>query len=435
MLAAVGLFFLFTEIASRATSIDQKMLRSLLYLEGDFAPSEMVSPDLERHYCLRPSSRQVYSGWQIVTVNSAGYRGPERPTRKRRGVYRIVCFGGSNVFGAVVNDGEAYPAQLERELNKHHPGRFEVWNAGTCAYVLSQDVAAARRSISLLDPDMMIFTVTNSGRRAFYSDRESSFSPFFEADLSLYWENLDFLPYGRSRWNQALLKHWVSYRAALVAANVALRLWLLQIPSPDSQEVRDIMRQIAVDRAVMRQPPQREAVLRLEGIRQARERRYESMIRDKVDQALNADAFREFYKRFRDRSAIFLASNPAGPSCEELESLLAPCLPLHESLPPGAPPEYGFIHPGVRVYRWYARTLARLLGPYLPGGGLERREGLRLDRLGRGPEKRPGHALGSGLVREFVGSPDAKKPGTPAGKIREPLRDRPSRASRPPRAL
>ncbi len=366
MLAAVVVFLSFGEIATRMTSVDRKLLSSLIYIEGDFRPNEMISPGWERHYCLRPGSRHVYWNWLVATVNAAGYRGRERPARKPPGVYRVVCFGGSNVFGAAVGDGKTYPAQLERELNKRYPGRFEVWNAGTCAYVLSQDIAAARRAITLLDPDMMIFTVTNRGRRAFNDRQERSFLPFFDAVPALYWENLYFLPWGSTGWNQAFLKHWRFYRLAMVAANDALRIFMAGVAPLGDREVRDRMRSMATEAAVMHQPAQaEEAALRRAVTQGLREDQYESAIRAKVDRSLNDDAFLGFYEQFRKRFVILLASNPAGASCDELRDLRAPCLPLKESLSPQAPLEYRLIHPGARVYHWYAKTLARLIGPRL----------------------------------------------------------------------
>ena len=96
-----------------------------------------------------------------VSINTAGARGPERPTAKPADVRRILVFGGSNVFGAMLRDDETWPARLERELNRHEAGRYEVWNFGVLAHVPEQTATLARGKCSLLDPDLVLFAPSN----------------------------------------------------------------------------------------------------------------------------------------------------------------------------------------------------------------------------------------------------------------------------------
>jgi lysophospholipase L1-like esterase len=66
-----------------------------------------------------------------VRTNAAGFRGPELPGPKARGVYRIVVLGDSFTWGYGVRERQAFPARLEHRLNRRRDGRrVEVVNLG-----------------------------------------------------------------------------------------------------------------------------------------------------------------------------------------------------------------------------------------------------------------------------------------------------------------
>jgi lysophospholipase L1-like esterase len=67
-----------------------------------------------------------------ASVNSQRFRGTkEFELLPRAGVTRIAMVGDSMTFGWGANDGDTYPAQLERILaNSVGPGRVEILNAG-----------------------------------------------------------------------------------------------------------------------------------------------------------------------------------------------------------------------------------------------------------------------------------------------------------------
>ena len=62
-------------------------------------------------------------------LNLWGYRGPA-VGRKGAGTVRVVVLGGSTAFGYGVIWNEAFPAQLEQQLNASAPTHFEVVNLG-----------------------------------------------------------------------------------------------------------------------------------------------------------------------------------------------------------------------------------------------------------------------------------------------------------------
>jgi len=93
-------------------------------------------------------------------INTAGFRDREFPEPKPDGVFRIVAIGDSVTFGFDVAQDEAYPKQLERELNAAaEPGapRYEVLNFGVSGYNLPQSVARLRSLALRYAPDLVVY--------------------------------------------------------------------------------------------------------------------------------------------------------------------------------------------------------------------------------------------------------------------------------------
>lgn len=151
-----------------------------------------------------------------IRVNRLGFRGPDRPAKKRPGVFRIVVVGGSHTLGPSVNDEDTFPQALETMLNSRGRGRFEVWNAGLSSYVLSQKAAYAEEIAARYEPDLLILSHDNAGRRAFLWG-DPGYRRLFRANPELYLENLP----RPARWPLPEAAHeWFvlrcrSYRAAL----------------------------------------------------------------------------------------------------------------------------------------------------------------------------------------------------------------------------
>ncbi|MFA6316120.1 MAG: hypothetical protein WC943_01780 [Elusimicrobiota bacterium] len=222
--AAYGLLLcLGLDLAVRWTGLDRRLLSPLLYYQHDQLDLHQPSKDPGRIFELRPGARTTgprsedptIPGSSSYTVNSLGLRDKERPPSKPQGVKRIVVLGGSTTFGAGVRDGETFPARLEHILNKRSPGRFEVWNAGLPAYVLSQEVSLAQELVARHEPDLLIFQYMNRGRRAFLVGQDPW--PYLGKDPTLFAENLRFLPASRlGRW---LFQRWAFLRAAVIGLN------------------------------------------------------------------------------------------------------------------------------------------------------------------------------------------------------------------------
>ncbi|MCZ7582294.1 MAG: OmpA family protein [Deltaproteobacteria bacterium] len=159
------LAFIPAEIAARVFSLDIRVARPMLAYQNADVASHQAADDPDILFRLKPgvSKNNNYT----VNVNALGFRGPERSAEKPAGVFRILCYGGSNVYGLGLNDDETWPAQLEQHLNEAFNGTFEVWNGGACAYVPVQMAALAREGIERFDPDLVLFGLSNGGARTF----------------------------------------------------------------------------------------------------------------------------------------------------------------------------------------------------------------------------------------------------------------------------
>lgn len=191
------------ELVVRVFSIDMQLLRRSLYYQCSFLPLHRTSSDAKRLYELKPSTSiqglpapthpkdEKYNGKINVHINALGFRGKSFDPVKKAGVFRIAIFGGSNTFGASVSDEDTYPAQMQKIFDKKYPGRVEVWNAGICAYVMSQDVAYAETVIEKFDPDLVILQDTNRGRRGFhYNTTFKELKRLFRENNELFIENI-----------------------------------------------------------------------------------------------------------------------------------------------------------------------------------------------------------------------------------------------------
>jgi len=75
-----------------------------------------------------------------------------KPPAKRAGVKRIIAIGDSVTFGLGVNTHEAWPAVLERSLD-----RAEVFNLAMCGWDAEQSVSLAVGELEAWDPDLVVW--------------------------------------------------------------------------------------------------------------------------------------------------------------------------------------------------------------------------------------------------------------------------------------
>jgi lysophospholipase L1-like esterase len=93
--------------------------------------------------------------WRLRT-NASGYPGHDAAKGPHAGVYRILSAGDSSTFGWGVESEEAYPAVLETQLRRRHPGMgIEVVNLGVCGYSSLQGRVLLEREGLAYAPDLV----------------------------------------------------------------------------------------------------------------------------------------------------------------------------------------------------------------------------------------------------------------------------------------
>ena len=232
------------EAIVRVFSPDFRYVDKIVPRQTVILSSLEADPDPRVRYRLRPGVTRYWFG--TVTINSLGFRGPERPARKPPGVTRILVVGGSNPFGFAVDDGQTWPAQLEERLNAKHRGRVEVWNRATCGYDTGPDLVAARQALADVDFDAVILALSNMRNTWFLSGQDVR--PYLERDPNLWTGAVapSFLAFPRWLSRDArltLLRRVGVYRMALLGATaIGARLgkWYswFGFPDEDSDQVR-----------------------------------------------------------------------------------------------------------------------------------------------------------------------------------------------------
>lgn len=223
VLGQVIIFLAFGELFIALTGLDAIILEPLLYYQDADVPIHQPSENVKLHYDLKKSGSLVDpDGGRRITINALGIRGRERSPKKPSGVFRVICLGASNTLGSAVNDDQTYSAVLEAILNRNLPGKYEVWNAGVNAYLLSQQAALAEEMMRLYDPDLLVFYHNAGGARAFLPGQP--FLEYFRQDSYLYLENLKFVPFESVKLNLWFLSRWRLFRTLVALLNHADRV-------------------------------------------------------------------------------------------------------------------------------------------------------------------------------------------------------------------
>ncbi|MCX6710332.1 MAG: SGNH/GDSL hydrolase family protein [Candidatus Woesearchaeota archaeon] len=223
------------EALIRITKIDLELVKPTLYLHNNDRTVYMHSNNSGRLYELIPNvsiiinrsvegrSCYVAEGDEYpvinVSINSLGFRGPEMKAEKSQGKIRIFVFGASNTFGFCASNNETYPAYMQYILDERYPEKFEVWNAGLNAYVMSQEAAYAEEVIKKYRPDIIIFQITNRGRRPFLMDDEQFKENFINKEL--YDENFPIISEKKiqSNFERFLARNSGIYRSIIATYN------------------------------------------------------------------------------------------------------------------------------------------------------------------------------------------------------------------------
>jgi lysophospholipase L1-like esterase len=90
------------------------------------------------------------------TINALGFRGPPTSSEKAPGTIRVIAVGGSTVYGALSDDSETLPMQLEAALRRQLGPRVEVINAGVPGFYALSEAIYVKRDLLTLSPDAIV---------------------------------------------------------------------------------------------------------------------------------------------------------------------------------------------------------------------------------------------------------------------------------------
>jgi lysophospholipase L1-like esterase len=103
-----------------------------------------------------------------LEVNAAGYRGPEYPKAKPRGVKRIVGIGDSGAFGLGVDEQDTFLRRLERTYCEAGED-VEVINLAVSGYNSEQELEVLRTRAFDFEPDLIVLAYDHNDAAAVLS--------------------------------------------------------------------------------------------------------------------------------------------------------------------------------------------------------------------------------------------------------------------------
>ncbi len=93
----------------------------------------------------------------MLKTNEYGTRGGDIVVPKPKGIFRVVCLGGSSVFGLGLEDGETLPGQLQKLFNENGLGQVEIINGGCPGSGPLTNFLRLRQRLMALQPDLVLF--------------------------------------------------------------------------------------------------------------------------------------------------------------------------------------------------------------------------------------------------------------------------------------
>ncbi len=117
-------------------------------------------------YALKSNSFRIHSNKEFreaAYINNEGFRKNNNTSKqKSNNTYRIIAVGDSFTFGHGLNESEAYPDLLERNIqNQYKIKTIEVLNAGVPGYGPDQEYSLIINKLIEYNPDLIIWNLTS----------------------------------------------------------------------------------------------------------------------------------------------------------------------------------------------------------------------------------------------------------------------------------
>lgn len=147
-------------------------------------------PDPERGWVLIPGTTGLWTkeGRAEIRINAEGFRGPDVPTKKPPGMFRIAVLGDSCVEALQVPEEQTFAKLLEAELAAcpalaaAHQTKVESLNFGVSGYGTAQELLALRNQAAPFQPDLVLlaFYSGNDVRNNEKTLDQEELRPYFE---------------------------------------------------------------------------------------------------------------------------------------------------------------------------------------------------------------------------------------------------------------
>ncbi len=320
-LMGLSLGLLLAEVSLRLTGLDWWLLRQQLATDApEIRPLCQASDDPVLARQPAPSTTltlQRPQGPMVVHTDRFGFRGPDREPERPPGTLRILVFGGSNVFGFDMDDHQAWPQQLERELQPHLEVPVQVFNGGVGGFDPWTTCRWASLTSPELEPDLIILALSNF-------DLPRMFPPDI-ANLPRYFIGVP------GAWEDQLGPQ------------------LLALPgSPDGRAAIALLDRLAI--------------ARLSAIAAHHLQRLLAPPQPAGPDAVTLACIQQLAARY----PTMLFGVPATPYQTQQAWAEATGLELFHLHAGGRPPEFSALHPDPGVYTWYAQELATWLVEHGP---------------------------------------------------------------------
>lgn len=156
----IGLYFMAGTIGFvLAFMLGEASIRLYLRLT-DFRPSLANTGSV---FVALPGSGRGYGyhpGLEGLGTNSAGFRGPEFPSSRSPGEFRVIMLGDSITSADELPVEQTIPAALESVLRRARPGKdVRVFDLGVVGYNTWQERATLREVGTRLLPDLVVLNV------------------------------------------------------------------------------------------------------------------------------------------------------------------------------------------------------------------------------------------------------------------------------------
>ena len=206
------LFFIFEVMArgqyahkinDRITLLEKLVVSNATYNKSlflGFHGRENEASEFFRRFAKIPSVYRPYIEWRrlpsmhspLINLNSLSYRGKDFAVKKSQGVYHILIYGGSFVWGTgALRDNETIAGHLEGMLNQSsNQRRYEVINCGETGFNTTQEVIYLMIEGLFLQPDLVIFLDGVNDTYAGYKGYPAGYPEHYERYNNLLTGNL-----------------------------------------------------------------------------------------------------------------------------------------------------------------------------------------------------------------------------------------------------